>query len=104
MAENNSGVPWRSVVDWGVRLVLVLMVYFLTGIRTDMHDLTKDVMTLRIDMAAVVQANITQAVDIMGTRSTDVALMNLLNEVTTNVAMLTERVNQVQLRVDRLEP
>jgi hypothetical protein len=101
--NGGAGVTWRAVIDWIVRGALMLMIYFLSGLRSDMKDLRGDVTDVRIDLAAVVQANQSQSAEILTTRETDVALMQLLNEVTTNVAMLTERVNALGHRVEQLE-
>ncbi|KPK37039.1 MAG: hypothetical protein AMJ65_15520 [Phycisphaerae bacterium SG8_4] len=101
--NGNGTVPWRALVDWGVRLLLLIIVYFLNGQRTALDDLREDMTDVRIDVAAVVQANQTQSADILTNRETVIELMRLINEGTRNMATLTERVAALAHDVESLE-
>lgn len=103
MADNGNAVTWRVVVDWGVRVGLALLLLLTQQMCAKLDAMQNDVTELRIDVAAVVQANQQQTSDIASNQSTNVALMSLLNEVTTNVARLTERVAGLSRDVQGLE-
>ena len=101
-------VPWRSMVDWGVRLLLFVIAFFLYGQRASLEHLEEkidrqgeQITEVRIELAAAIQEDSEQAADIEVNLQTSIALMTLLNEVTANVATLTERINQTTLRLDR---
>lgn len=106
----NGDSYWRSMVDWGVRLILVIMAVFLNSLRGDIKDLNEnidnvkgDVTQVRIDLSASLQANLRQDADIERGRQTDADLVRLLNELTRNVAALTERVANNMGRIERGE-
>lgn len=95
-------------MDWGVRLLLFIIAFFLYGQRDTLNRLGEkmdeqheQITEVRIDLAAAVQEDDEQAADIEVNLQTSIALMTLLNEVTANVATLTERINQTTMRLDR---
>lgn len=90
----DDSVTWRAVVDWIIRAALGLTLILVAEGRRDLNTIRTDVGEMKVDVAVVTATVATNVRDIGSVKRVDVALMGLLNELTANVATLTERIAQ----------